>query len=357
MPNDAFGIPEVPVETDPELPWLQEPVAEETPAETPPDGTQPEPEPAPEVAPQEAPPAEEPPAETPSEEAAKLWANKYKDPEGLERGYRELRDLQRRTAERANATEARLSELETQARQYEDALRRAVPLIQQAQAAQLRQAQQAPAQGFWPQAEEGAPTTPQYSPEQIQLLVDQMVAERVGQAQQELTTRADAQESIRAAEATIMGFYQKHPEVEPQGEIDADITAAIQDLNEAWDQRDASSLDISDPDSLEIAYEVMKRPALLEILKLHPDYVDTDAGMELARFQASILEGNAITQQTAAVPASQVGQTVGQRKPVIESASQKAPAGSPDDQLDEFDKAVLEYQRARKSGLAGSVFG
>ncbi len=354
MPPDAFGIPEVPVDEDPTLPWLQDPAPEPV-AETPPESTEPEPAPEPAVVPEPEPEAE---VEAPEPAPEKLWANKYKDPEGLEKGYRELRDLQRRTAERANVYEERASQVEAQARQLEETLRKAMPILQQAQLAQMRAAQGQQAQPqYGPEyGYEGQPQ-PAWSPEQLGPYVDQMVAQRMAAFQEQLAAEADARESLVLQEANVRAFFQNHPEVPMDSEMDSEITATIQDLNESWARLDGGSLDLTDMDSLELAYEATTRPALLEVLKLHPDYVDAgDTGKELARFQASILEGKAITQQSATIPASQVGQTVGQRKPVVESASQKAPIG-PQEVLDEFDQAVLEYQKARKSGLAGSVFG
>ena len=54
---------------------------------------------------------------------------------------------------------------------------------------------------------------------------------------------------------------------------------------------------------------------------MKPAYFDSEAGVQLARMEASVLEGApAPTQQSQSVPASQVGKSQGQRKPFQESA-------------------------------------
>lgn len=341
--RDIFGLPTEEVETNPEFAFLADNPPEE---EIVPETAPPE-EPAPEPATAPAEPA--PPADTPEPEAAPepevpavLYAGKYQSVEELEKGYKEIRDLQRRTAERAKSYEGQSEALAERTRLLEDSLRRALPLLQQQQ--------QRPPEGYDPGEQPGL------TPQQIAPLVEQIVDARVTQMKEGLQTQQTVDQSVRDAERAVNGFYERHPEVEVRGQLDNDITETITNLNNAW-EKTGTVVDISDDDALDIAYEAAKRPALRQVLELQPDFIDSDAGMELARFQASILEGQSITQTSQAVPASQVGQTVGQRKPVTESASTGATSPNADTPLDEFDQAVLAYRRASQANRGGeSVF-
>jgi hypothetical protein len=154
---------------------------------------------------------------------------------------------------------------------------------------------------------------------------------------------------MEARKASIMGFYEAHPEVEPRGTLDSDIKDTLDALGEAW--RDWEP-DVSNPATLEIAYEATKDPALLAVLKKNPAYIDDEDGMKLARFEAAILRGEPITQNTAQVPAS----AVGTRKPIVEKASTVSPNASADAPLDPWQEAVQEYRKSEQSGFGDSVF-
>lgn len=292
--------------------------------------------------------AEEPPQE-PTAEQVKAWAGKYTSPEELEKGYRELRDLQRRTAERAKAHEQRSLEIESRARQLEDALRRAIPYVQQVtQRAQQQQVQRDPYSMDEPAP---APTVdPRYMAQMVQQQVDAQVQQRLNQYQ-----AVQAQQAMQAAEYTeaasnFQRFFETHPEVEPNGPVDEDIAATILALNEAWAPT-GSEVDIASQSALEIAYEASQRPALRTVLELNPAYIDTDAGMTLARKLASELDG--ITQPTpeggrapVAAPRSNT--------PVVERGSSQAPVETP---LDEYDQAVADYKKSLASRGSEVFFG
>lgn len=357
--RDAFGLPMVAAEDDPMFGDLAldtdttttgEPVAPEAEAEITPEPT----EPVTEVVADEAPAA---PAEgAPEEEAPKLYLGKYKTTEDLEKGYRDLRDLQRRTAERANQYEARSTEVEAHARLLEETLQRMQPYLtdyqrQQEQKTAAPPQPQRPVYDEYGQPVQLPPTTQGLSPEQVASLTDQIVSERMQQYYSQLSQEQADAAARAAAEQSVLGFYERHPEVTPRGEVDTNITETVLALNEAW-ANTGTAVDISDPEALEIAYEASKRPSLQTVLQMNPQYVDSDAGMEIARYQAAILEGRPITQTDVAVPASQV-ETLPQRKPFSESASSVNPQGT-EAPLDEFESAVLEY---RKSRPRTSVFG
>jgi len=344
MPEqDIFGLPTTPPEENTEdFPWLseedpavvgppqapaeeEEPPAEETPA-------------APEA--EEEAPATEEQEEEPAQEEVRRWAGKYTSPEELEKGYRELRDLWRRTSERAKVYEQQNASILNKARELEHTLQQVMPMVQQATA--QRQA---------PQYDEfGNPVTPpqpQLAPQQTQAYIDQMVAKRMQEMQGQMYQQANAAAERNAALRAVRDFYERH-QIEENDDVDSALFETVTTLNDAWSDGD---LDISNPDSLEIALEATNRPALRKVLELNPSYVDSDAGMELARFQASLLEGNAITQQTSAVPASQVGKS---RKPAVERASGGSDSGTVNPAGDPWLEAVAEHRD--KSPFKGTVF-
>jgi len=293
-------------------------------------------------------PQEEAPAEEPAVEAPKAWAGKYQSPEELEKGYRELRELQRRTAERAKAYEQRGLEVEVRARQYEEALRRAAPYVQQATELMRRQQQQQ-------QDPYGEPAPqPQITPEMLIPLVQQQAAQAADQrlAQYQWYQQAEQQKQLEYAEAAqnFQGFFESHPDVVPGSPLDQDIAATIQALNEAWAPT-GSEVDISSSIALEVAYEAAKRPALRRVLEMNPSYIDTEEGRILARKLASELDG--ITQE----PAASTGRNIAPRPhtPVVERGSSQAP--QPGTPLDEFDQAVSEYRKAKTAHGSEVFFG
>lgn len=354
MGADVFGVE--PVEDKPEfsdfLNFGLEDAATETPAE--PEVTVEEPEAGPTPEPVQATELAEPQTpETPEQAAqtqetqdagtpAALLAGKYKDAPALEKGYKELRDLQRRTANRAREAEDRASLIEQRAREMEATINRAIPLIRQLQQQQ--------------QIDPDAPA-PVLTPQVLQPMVEAMVQQRVGQTEQAMRAQFEQTQAANAAQQSVQQFYAQHPEVEVRGEADSAIYDTIQELNENWSRRDGSTIDIRDPEALEVAYEASRDPELRTVLGMHPEYVDTDAGMALARLQANALRGGQpapTTQTPAPVPAPVQQQA--QRKPLVEKASTGATPPT-DRPLDEFEEAVRTLRKENQGGLAGSVFG
>jgi hypothetical protein len=185
--------------------------------------------------------------------------------------------------------------------------------------------------------------------------VDQQVQMRLQEAQSGWQQQAQADAEAEAARRSIEGFFVKHPEVEVGSPVDDDIARTIHAINDAWESW-GTSMDITDPESIEVAYEATNRPALRHVLEKNPALVDDEQGMQLARFQASILEGQPITQIAQTVPASSPGaQVVGSpRPPTLERAA--TTSNSPDDRpLDEVDQAFLEY-RKHQTRQGDSVF-
>ena len=129
------------------------------------------------------------------------------------------------------------------------------------------------------------------------------------------------------------------------------ITDSLKVLNEAWAAHDYE-VDMTDRGTVEVLYEASQRPALEAVLAMKPDYFDSEAGLQLARMEASVIEGApAPTQRTQSVPASQVGKTSGQRKPFAESAVTGAEMLEDGD--DEWSQIKREY---RKNKDTQSVF-
>jgi len=456
MPDfDAFGLPLTAAEDDPELGFLKNEEPQIAPIAT----EAPEPPAPPQKAPVEPPAAPQATQEPPlaleagtseiegieeSEEevikSGKKYAGKYNSIKAFEEGYRNARQLQTRSAERANEMELRYQEAQERASKLEESLNRvaaqyqshASKLEQSREAeraaefearyaeaaereAQLRDTlnrmtiqmqyqqrmnqmiaqQQFQAQPQQPQKqlydEDGNPVqmqapSPSYTPEQMNYLLNQAVGqamyEREMQEQQNYAYAEGQQQDVQSAERAIQAFYQRHPGVY-QTEQDNAVYETVQALNAAW-QHTGSSLDIGDDEALEIAYEAALNPSLRQVLEANPEFIDSDAGMELARFKAGISSPTAIgpqqevlpedemleelrsavpaltsniapTQQVATPQAQRPGQVVGQRKPVTERAGASSSAG--EDVTDEFAEGVLAYRQEQKGSLSGSVFG
>lgn len=354
--RDVFGIPVPgPEDEDDEFAFLKDKDGPDTPPETPaPDDAPGAPEESTEtsapteptevVAAPEAATAEE----TLEEAAPKLYAKRYDTIEKLEDGYQELRELHRRTAERAKEYEEQNRALTAHAQEIESTARRAVTALQQ------YQAQPKPQQ----LDEYGNPVQPPApTPQEVQAFIDQQLQYRLSQERTQWQQQAEQDARAQAASQAIYGFFEKHPEVEIGSAVDDDISQTIHAINDAW-QSWGTEMDITDPDTIEVAYEAMQRPALRHVLEKNPSLVDDEPGMQLARFQASILEGQPITQAQQNIPGSlPTAQVVGSpRPPVVERAATSS--NSPDDRpLDEVDQAFLEYRKAQTRAGDSVFFG
>ena len=356
--RDAFGIP-VPDEADDTFDFLKDPAPEtpapadnaEASAEAPAEPTAPE---APAasteepVAPTAEPTTEGPSADDATDAAPRMYAKRYDSIEKLEDGYQELRELHRRTAERAKEYEEQNRLVMQHAQEVESTLQQAVSALQQYQA-----------QGQAPQLDEYGQPVPQPmpSPQQLQQFIDQQVQLRMQEAQSGWQEQASRDAEAQAARQSIYTFFEKHPEVEVNSTVDDDIKQTIVAINDAWSTW-GTSMDITDPETIEVAYEATTRPALRHVLEKNPALVDDEQGMQLARFQASILEGKPITQAAQTVPASSPGAQVAgsPRPPTLERAATSS--NSPDDRpLDEVDQAFLEYRKYKQRGGDSVFFG
>lgn len=374
MPEDLFGLTDTPpeellglveseTETEPEQPeetTSQEPedAAEETPeAET----EAPAPEAEAEAQTEEEP---EPQAEETDDGLVAynewlaampegvLWAGKYGNPDDLEKGYNESREMFRRAAEARKVQEDRAYAAEMRQAELANILQEAIPYLKQAAAREEyfhRFAEQYRQEnGEYPQGYSGPPQPAQpqtVAPQDVQRLVAQQLDAERNQMYAEL----QRQQEVAQTEGAVMGFYQDHPEVEPRGPLDNEITDTMQVLNESWASTTGETVDMSDRGTLEVLYEASQRPALRQVLALKPEYFDSETGLNLARREASLLEGGTDTQQTRQVPASKVGQRAGQRKPFAESAVTGAEAPGGEDENDPWVQIKREYAKGKEA--------
>jgi hypothetical protein len=406
MPESIFGAPADPSDRSADTPsWLQndetttEPSTEEAAEGSPAEEAAPEPTPA--AVPDETQPASAPEGitltvtpeelealrrsqvlsleegeteapvegETPAEAVERLYANKYKTVEDLEKGYRERSDMWRRANERAQAEEGARLQAEAQRAQYEQAMRSAVPLLEQAavRERQMREwaEQQRQETGQYPQGYQ-PPAPGQGSPAGLsQVDVQRMLEERLSAERAMMQENFARQQEAAALEQTVRSFYGDHPEVEVGGALDTEITDAMHELNNSpsWggvrnpDGSFGIIVDPTDRGSVDVLYEAAQRPALLEVLKLHPDYFASEAGLTIARRDAAILEGVPATTaaQTATVPASSAGRRSGQRVPFAESAQGTLPQDQSPDQSDDWTR-IKAVGAPGSSGQKPSIF-
>lgn len=315
---------------------------------------------------------EEPVGETPAEEAQRLYANKYSTVEDLELGYRSSTDMVRRMMEARQAEESERIRAENERAQYEQALRSAIPMIEQA--ARDRQALIAYARQY--QQENGvlppgldpsifsAPA--QGSPDMLdRASVERMLTERLNAERAAMAEQAQQAAEFEALRRTVTEFYQAHPEVTPEGDLDRGITANAAELaySPAWmnyvnpDGSVGAVVDLTDRNSVEVMYEAVKRPALLEILKIRPDYFTTEAGLRIARRDAALLEGVPATTEpkTATVTSSRAGTRAGVRVPYVEDASGSVPQQSAPNPNDPWEQVKAD-DRADRGGRAKPIF-
>lgn len=292
---------------------------------------------------------EEKPEETPAETPT-VYAGKYQDVPALEKGYRELRELQRRTAERANAYEQRVAEVEFQARQMEQSVQQATQYV--------RSLEQQASQQMQPQTvydEVGRPIQlpPQgLSPEQVQELVAAQTNEAMALQAQAIQQQQWRQAKYQEAQSAQSRFFEAHPEVVKDSDVDEDIASTIMAFNEAWQPMDGSTFNLGSEESLSIAYEASKRPALRTVLMKQPALMDDDEGMTLARALANQIDNGGTTQNGSPVQGRMTAQS---NTPFAERGSSPAPPqASP---LDEFDQAVADYRKAQKAHGSDVFFG
>jgi hypothetical protein len=355
--GDAFGVRMGPTSEEQELdPFAEEapesvdeaPEAEPEAPPTPPEGpTAPA---APEAAPPapaepeaqvidvEVPPVEEqPPAAGEPPEPFEFAGQTFASRELAEDSHRNIRDLHRRSAERARAVEARNAELE-------GFFQQALPYLQQ-------MAQQGGAPGSPTIAPPAEPQIDYEDPASIQRYVDSLVNQRVMAVRTELEAatqaRMQAQRQQDAVNLAVNSFYDRHPDVLPGSAEETAISEVMK----------ATRLELNIPD-MERAYEITKDPRLRTVVLANPGWARDEEGMQYARWLASLPPAMQQAQQGAidqAKNAQQARNDAARRAAHVETGGSGAPitgapgAGPKDE--------VEEMVDAWKASQATSAFG
>lgn len=210
-----------------------------------------------------------------------------------------------------------LQELEQRTSQHEQLFEALAPLLRQ----QLSDADP----NFAQQIEQQA---------QLQPMLDQAMApykEAFEQQQQQME-----------AERLVGEFRAKHPDVAPGTQEDQALASTASELK----------LRVQNPDSLEIAYEAWKNPALKYVLKANPVLIDTDEGIAYARLQAQQLVGS-----PAQGTPNQPTQHPASARAFVETQPGTPARAAPGTAAhDEFDEAFDSWAKERQSPLMGTLF-
>lgn len=258
------------------------------------------------------------------------FAGKFNNPFDTEKAYNESREMWRRANEARKAEAQRAMELQERYAQLYGQMEQVVPILEQAaqrdRAFQQYAEQYREQTGAYPEGYQPPAPRPAIGPADI----DAQIEQRLAAERAEMQAAFQRQQEYQQLQGAVFQFYEEHPEVEPGGALDSEITDAKDYLNEAWD-RYGIEVDTADPGSLNILYEASRNPALLEVLRLNPSYFESAYGMQLARRDAAVISGRvppSTEPVTETVPRSQVKAT-GERKPFQESAltGTEAPEG------------------------------
>jgi hypothetical protein len=309
-PAEDLGETEV-IEAPEEVEELPEIVPEEAPAAELEEEVSAEEE---ELAPQDV----EEEVEEEAEPPAPLILGRYKTTEDLANAYQEVRGLQQRTSQAIQERDAELEEMKQL-------------LAQAAQALQERQGPKPPDPQLiqWAESQGIDPAT---LPVLMQL-ADQAAAVKVAPMQEQLTKAKEEQE--RQAEynnqvSAIHAFRSKHPEIAPDSPEDnrhAEIFAAMRDdrqIQLQWNE-----------ETLEIALEASQDPDFYQIIRANPALIDTDEGLEYARWQATLKKGTQNAQTQALKKQTKTERTAAARKAHVETGSTAPTAAQePEDVVD-----------------------
>lgn len=251
------------------------------------------------------------------------YLGKFRGVDALQEGYRQ-----------AESSLTRANQEAAEQRRANEAL--------QAQLAEQQQGLDAVAQWIIQQQAE-------QNPEVIQQLQQQMQAQQaLQQAQEPLRQQVEQLQQERSAEHAelqqalmVSRWRAENPTVTPNSPQDVALAQAVQALD----------LDISDPVQgplgLDLALEASQNPALLQVLRLNPHWIEMEGGIEYARQMAGVApQGNG----------QPVAQTNGGRavrpNAFVETGGQGAPtSGAPGGGKDEFDEAIAAWKKEHNSPL------
>jgi hypothetical protein len=165
---------------------------------------------------------------------------------------------------------------------------------------------------------------------------------RLGPQQEAQQQQAEQQQAQQARQVAASQFYSNHPEIVPNSDDDRQLAQQVSQVFQELQLAD------DDPDAYEVAYEAVRDPALRFVLQASPHYVETDAGMTKARFDAQQLA----QQASQSAPTSQAGGPAQQRVriPFVEHGGSGAPTqGAPGQLPGPLDAAKRLYDSERSS--------
>lgn len=310
-PEEELGTPEETPEPPPEPveePSLDEVASEEEAPEEP----SPEEEPTEPLAVAEETPVE--PEVSPEEPVEPLLLGRYKTPEDLANAYQELRGLQERVSQESHAKDEQIEEMKAL-------------LSQAAEALQGPKTPQAPDPQLIAWAEQNG-IDPQSLPV-LQQMADQAAQQRLAPMQEQLEAQkaeAERQAEYQQQVSSVQAFRTKHPEITPNSDEDnrhAEIFAALREdpqIKLQWNE-----------ETLEIAYEAAQDPDFYSIIRANPALIDTDEGLDYARWQATLKKGTTVAQTQVLKKQDQSKRDAAARKAHVETGG-ASPAGTPEEE-------------------------
>lgn len=283
----------------------------------------------------EAPAAEEP--EQPEAEQARLYANKYRSPEELERAYLEVTTGFTRVAqENAQARQAQ-EQMQAQLQAQQEQLQ---------QVAEFLQAQM-------------AEQDPEFAEElqrrmEMQQQIDQQVEQRLAPLQQQMQQQdPEAVAAVGQMQAAAADFYRRHTEVAQGSAEDVAMTQGIVQMMNA-----GVPIDLRNPEHLDLALEASQNDALAAELMMAPQALQVQGGVARLRQRAgaTIQASEASPTDNGTRAKAPVRQKV---EGFVETGTGGAPqSGAPGRKPDEFDEAWEWYQgRSARGPLFGAKTG
>lgn len=280
-----------------------------------------EPEPALDTAETEAQPETQPSEPTGPEapEGVVFAGRRFPSQSEAERAYREIQGEYTRSQQS-------LRQMEARQQQYEEALAEMIAIQQQQRAAiDPEYAQRVEAERA------------------IQPLIEQRLAPLEQKLQQQLQS-LEVQRLQMGVDSAIGQFRSRHPDVQDGTPEDMAVARTVKGLHDAWG-RLGEELDLSDPNSLELAYEITQDPYLLAIHSANPSLSSSEEGMEYARWQAQQLASLSRQKKTAGTQAPAV-KKVQPQSAFVETNAQRSP--QQEGEGDEFDE-VLRVDKADRT--------
>jgi len=229
----------------------------------------------------------ETPAPEPSAELITFGGRQFPSMEEAERSYTEAQRTLRESQTRTNQERQAAQRAQAEAQALREQFRTLAPLIEQARRPAIDPAlldqmgldpQQAGALQQWMDAQVQSRVAP---------VTEQMESDRVAR---------EWDENIANRDGALASFRSTTPDIPPeQQDAMVDLLRDIGVIETLKDPRSGQELDKGprDPAWYTIAHEATGRPALARVLRAHPDWAETDEGLDDARLLAAQHEGQA----------------------------------------------------------------